>query len=158
MSSTREMNMSFRRSLRIIIPIAILMAAAAVPALLSGQEFKAVRVEQGPRIDGRLDDPAWQAAQVIDGFRMVEPRPGEAPSERTEARIVYDGHSLYIGIYCHDSAPKSIAANSMAHDGGGSGGGSMYGYGHHGASFSSDDLVKVLLDPFQDKRNAYVFS
>src|SRR5512136_93405 len=140
MSSTREMNMSFRRSLRIIIPIAILMAAAAVPALLSGQEFKAVRVEQGPRIDGRLDDPAWQAAPVIDSFLMVEPRPGEPPSERTEARIVYDSHSLYIGVYCHDSEPGRIAANTMAHDsGGGSGGyGGYGGYGHHMASTSSD--------------------
>ncbi len=32
-----------------------------------------------------------------------------------------------------------------------------YGYGHRGSSMSSDDIVRVLLDPFQDKRNAYVF-
>jgi hypothetical protein len=135
----------------------ILLAVAAVPLTAGAQEVRAVRVEEGPRIDGRLNDPAWQAAPVIDSFRMVEPRPGEAPSERTEARIVYDAHSLYIGIYCHESEPGRIAANSMAHDAE-SGGGSMYGYGYHGPSFSSDDLVKVLLDPFQDKRNAYIFS
>ncbi|NTV81508.1 MAG: hypothetical protein HGA24_08815, partial [Candidatus Aminicenantes bacterium] len=32
-----------------------------------------------------------------------------------------------------------------------------FGFGRHGPSFSSDDLVRVLLDPFQDKRNAYLF-
>ena len=120
-------------------------------------DIRSVRVEQGPRIDGRLDDPAWQAAAVIDGFRMVEPRPGEAPSERTEARVVYDEHSLYIGVYCHDSEPSRISANTMAHDSGGDGGSSGYGYGHHMSSTSSDDVVRVLLDPFQDKRSAYVF-
>ncbi len=131
---------------------------AVVAAGLSAQELKAVRVEKGPRIDGRLDDPAWQAATAIDGFRMVEPRPGEAPSERTEVRIVYDAHSLYIGVHCLDSEPDRIAANTMAHDSGGdSGGMGRYYYGHHGSSISSDDLVRVLLDPFQDKRTAYVF-
>jgi hypothetical protein len=151
--------MSKRRISRSPVSITLLvLASAAVPLTATGQEYRAVRVEEGPRIDGRLNDPAWQAAPVIDGFRMVEPRPGEAPSERTEARIVYDAHSLYIGVYCHESEPDRIAANSMAHDGAESGGGYMYGFGHHGPSFSSDDLVKVLLDPFQDKRNAYIFS
>jgi hypothetical protein len=32
------------------------------------------------------------------------------------------------------------------------------GYGHHGGSgSSSDDLLRILIDPFQDKRNAYIF-
>ncbi|HSA96330.1 MAG TPA: carbohydrate binding family 9 domain-containing protein, partial [Acidobacteriota bacterium] len=132
-----------------------LLGAAA--AARGGQDLKTVRVDRGPRVDGRLDDPVWQAAPVIDGFRMVEPRPGEVPSERTEARIVYDGHSLYVGVYCHDSEPGRIAANTMAHDSGSGGGGGYGGYGHHMAAASSDDLVRVLLDPFQDKRNAYVF-
>ena len=43
----------------------------------------------------------------------------------------------------------------MAHDGGGS---SMGGWGFgHMPSTSSDDLLRVLIDPFQDKRTAYVF-
>ncbi|MBP1661321.1 MAG: hypothetical protein H6P95_2513, partial [Candidatus Aminicenantes bacterium] len=153
---TLKIDESLERRLRALA--ALLIASAALPLALRAQEIRAVRVAEGPRIDGRLSDPAWQGAPVIGGFRMVEPRPGEEPSEKTEARIVYDAHNLYIGVYCRDSEPGRIAANSMAHDGGSSGGGgSMYGYGHHGPSISSDDLVKILLDPFQDKRNAYVF-
>jgi len=130
-----------------------------MPIGLRAQEIRSVRVPEGPRIDGRLDDPVWQSAPVVDGFRMVEPRPGEAPSERTEARVLYDAHSLYVGIYCHDSEPGRISANTMAHDSGGSGGGygGYGGYRHHGPSLSSEDVVRVLLDPFQDKRNAYIF-
>lgn len=128
--------------------------AASAPADV---EIKAVRVAEGPRVDGRLDDPVWKEAPAIAGFRMVEPRPGEDPSERTEARVLYDAHSLYIGVYCYDSEPGRIAANTMAHDsGGGSSAYMMYG-GGHGGSTASDDRVRILLDPFQDKRNAYVF-
>lgn len=151
------MKRASRRS-RCIIALALgLVALGTSPLALRAQQIKSVRVEEGPRIDGRLDDTAWKAATVIDGFRMVEPHPGADPSEKTEAWIVYDGHSLYIGIYCHDSAPARISANSMAHDSGSSGGGYM-GYGRGATSTSSDDIVRVLLDPFQDKRNAYVFS
>ena len=145
---------------RLRTAVLILAALAGLAAGLRAQDIRSVRVEAGPRVDGRLDDPAWQKAPVIDGFRMVEPRPGDEPSERTEARIVYDGRSLYIGVYCHDSEPGRISANTMAHDGGGGGDGGYGGYGgygHHASSASSDDLVRVLLDPFQDKRSAYIF-
>ncbi len=136
----------------------LLAGARFLPAALPADEIKAVRVAAGPRVDGLLDDPVWQSVPAIAGFRMVEPRPGEDPSERTEARVLYDGHSLYVGVYCYDSDPGRISANTMAHDSGGSSGGGygMYG-GYHGSTTSSDDVVRVLLDPFQDKRNAYVF-
>jgi hypothetical protein len=135
----------------------LLAGARLIPAALPADEIKAVRVAEGPRVDGLLDDPVWQSVPAITGFRMVEPRPGEDPSEKTEARVLYDGHSLYVGVYCYDSEPGRIWGNSMAQDSGGSGGG-MVGYGgYHGPSTSSDDIVRVLLDPFQDKRNAYVF-
>jgi len=147
------------RSHRRIALLAGLIALAQTPLALRAQEVQCVRVEVGPRIDGRIDDPAWQLAPPIEGFRMVEPRPGEDPTERTVARVLYDGHSLYIGVHCYDSEPARIAANSMAHDSASGGGGGYmgYGYGHFGSSTSSDDLVRVLLDPFQDKRTAYVF-
>jgi len=140
------------------IPAAVLIALAAVlSSAMAAGDLKAVRVEKSPRLDGLLDDPAWTAVPAVDGFRMVEPRPGEDPSERTEVRVLYDNHSLYIGVFCFDSEPGRIAANSMAHDSGG-GGGSYMGYGYgHGSEFSSDDVVRILLDPFQDKRNAYLF-
>ncbi len=153
------MKMTIRRSRRYLALLAGLIALTSAPFTLRAQQVQCVRCGDSPAIDGRLDDPAWQAAPPIEGFRMVEPRPGEDPSERTVARVLYDDHSLYIGIYCYDSEPGRIAANTMAHDSAGGGGGGYmgYGFGHHGSSTSSDDLVRVLLDPFQDKRTAYVF-
>jgi hypothetical protein len=128
-------------------------ALLALP--LRGTEVWAARVEKGPRIDGSLDDAAWLSAPAFGGFRMAEPRPGGEPSEATELRILYDDANLYIGVRCRDREPVRIAANSMAHDGSGGSGG--YGYGGSGGG-DNDDVLRVLLDPFQDRRTAYFFS
>jgi len=125
--------------------------AAAASAL----EIQAVRVADGPKIDGRLDDRAWGSAEPYGAFRMADPLPGGEPSERTELRIVYDDANLYIGIRCLDSAPGLITAHSMLHDSGGTqnqwGGQGTVGTG-------DDDVVRVLIDPFLDKRSGYFFT
>jgi hypothetical protein len=102
----------------------------------------AVRVERGPRLDGNLDDEVWRKAVPFTDFRMVFPRIGD-PSERTELRILYDNDHLYIGVYCYDSTPSNVCASSMAHD--------------SDEHAESDDVIKVLLDPFLDRRNAFIF-
>ncbi len=163
MSSHRIRFETAARAVASIAPIAVALALAASPAAgrqgasRPSTELRAVRTAEAPRIDGRLDDPAWAEAPAVDGFRMVEPRPGDEPSERTEARVLYDDHNLYIGVLCFDSEPGRISAHSMAHDNGGSGGGYGGGYGYHRPTAASDDLVRVLLDPFQDRRTAYLF-
>jgi hypothetical protein len=132
----------------------LLLAASSLPVLAG--DLQAVRVAQGPRVDGRLDDAAWQEAAPFAAFRMADPVPGGEPSAATELRIVYDDSSLYIGVLCLDSEPARIAAHSMAHDGSG---GNSHGYGEGGGNNSdSDDVVRVLLDPFRDRRTAYFFS
>lgn len=119
-------------------------AAASAPRGDSPSSLvRATRVEKGPALDGRLDDEAWAAAPVFSDFTMVFPRPGDRPSERTELRIVYDEARLYLGVHCLDSEPGRISANSMVRDGDEEG--------------EEDDSIRVLLDPFQDKRTAYLF-
>ena len=109
----------------------------------AGTAQTAVRVEKGPILDGDLRDDVWKLAAPFTGFKMVFPNPGMEPTERTVLRIIFDSANLYIGVYCYDSMPSKISGNSMVHDGMGEG--------------KADDVVRVLLDPFQDKRNAYVF-
>ena len=118
-------------------------------------EVQAVRVAAGPKIDGRLDDPAWDAAVPFSAFRMAEPLAGGEPSERTELRIVYDEAYLYIGIRCHDSEAARIAAHSMLHDSGKS---NNHWGGQGTVGTGDDDVVRVLLDPFLDKRSGYFFT
>jgi hypothetical protein len=136
------------------IILVILVFATLLVRPVPATEIKAVRVDQGPKIDGDLTDPAWQAATVFVAFRMADPQPDSEPSEKTELRILYDDANLYIGVRCLDGEPTRIAANSMAHDGSG-GGGNEYGQGGGG---ENDDVLRVLIDPFMDKRTAYFFS
>ncbi len=142
-----------------------LFAALAVcgpPAMgLTAQENKvavrATKVSKAPKIDGHLSDPVWNEASPFTEFLMVEPTAGAAPTERTEIRILFDEGNLYIGIHCFDSEPARIAANTLAHDQS-SGGENHMGYGGSTSQAGgSDDLVKVLIDPFLDKRTAYAF-
>jgi len=135
--------------------LALLMSAVLASAGLAA-EVKAVRVKQGPKLDGALSDPVWQEAVPFSAFKMAEPKPNQEPTERTEVRIIYDDSNLYIGVLCLDSEPSRISANSLSHDNGSSGGGMGNYYGHGGDS-AEDDLIRVLLDPFQDKRKAYIF-
>jgi len=104
-----------------------------------------VQVDKGPVLDGRLDDEAWRAAPVFTGFKMVFPRPGDEPSERTELRLVYDENRIYLGVVCFDREPDRVSANSMAHDG-------------DEMEEQGEDAVRIILDSFQDRRNAYFFS
>ena len=66
--------------------------------------------EQAPVVDGRLDDAVWAAAPVAGDFVQQRPNVGEPASQRTEARVVYDGDAVYVAVRAFDSAPDSIAA------------------------------------------------
>ena len=125
----------------------IVLAAFILAALpqMYAVELKAIRVQKGPVLDGVLSDGVWKQANPFTDFKMVEPQPNSEPTERTELRILYDETSLYLGIYCQDGEPSKISANSMVHD---------EEEDDHGGS---GDLIRVLLDPFQDKRNGYIF-
>lgn len=103
--------------------------------------LKAHKVEKGPVIDGYLNDDVWRQAVPFTNFKMVEPETGKAPSEKTELRVLYDEKNLYIGVYCFMKNPSAIAVTNLQHD----------------QHKNGNDLVKVLLDPFQDKRHAYAF-
>src|SRR3972149_4099504 len=62
-------------------------------------------------IDGNLDEPAWQTAQVVSDFTQREPDEGASLTERTEVRVLYNNEFLYIGAYCHDRMHNGIIVN-----------------------------------------------
>jgi hypothetical protein len=93
-----------------------------------------------PKIDGRLDDPFWADAVVVDNFTQYEPREGAAPSEKTVAYIGYDSKNLYIGVRCFDSDPKAVRACLVQRD-----------------KVMGDDEVTIYLDTYNDKKRAFAF-
>ncbi len=55
------------------------------------------RAAQPPRIDGRLDDPAWQAVPWTEDFRDIEGDRRPKPRFRTRAKMLWDDKYFYIG-------------------------------------------------------------
>ncbi len=96
---------------------------------------------QGPiQLDGRLDEPAWQAIQPLP-LTMNSPTYGGEPTERTEIRIAYDDNYLYASGAFYDSDPSGVRANNLIRD---------------GVNFS-DDRFALILDTFNDNENALGF-
>src|SRR5688572_13670644 len=77
-------------------------ATAATPES-SRKTLAAVRLEGArPLIDGRLHERAWASAEIGKDFVQMEPKPGEAASQRTEARVLYDDDAIYVGVRAFD--------------------------------------------------------
>jgi len=113
---------------------------AAVPTN-APKQFRAVRVNVPPVLDGKLDDPVWQQADVITDFHQTRPGNGTPTSEPTEVYVVYTEDALYIGARMYDSEPHLIAAPVI----------------RHGQGMPSDDRLVVILDPFNSRRAGYRF-
>ncbi len=69
-------------------------------------EIKATKTTNKIILDGRLDEPQWQNAEVITRFFKVEPVQGETIKNPTSVRILFDDKNLYIGIIAKDSLGK----------------------------------------------------
>jgi len=92
-------------------------------------------------IDGFLDEPAWQEAPPITGFRQRWPVDGAEASERTEVRVVYDDRAIYFGLVMYDSEPSAIMRTIL----------------HREGRIDKDDRIIIALDTYQDRRSAYIF-
>jgi hypothetical protein len=94
-----------------------------------------------PRIDGRLDDPAWGDAPPATSFTQVEPEDGAAPSESTEVRIVYDDEAIYVAARMYDSDPAGVRTELGRRDG-----------------FTNADGFMVAFDSYHDHRTTFAFA
>ncbi len=72
---------------------------------------------------------------------MREPFDGVAASEQTDFRVVFTPSTLYFGVQVFDSEPDKIIAKEMGRD----------------SSLFQDDGIGILIDTFNDDRNAYLF-
>jgi hypothetical protein len=105
-------------------------AATAVRALV-----------QPPRVDGRLDDPAWVTAPVFGDFVQRDPDEGRPATERTEMRVVYTDAALYVGVRAYDSQPERITGHLTRRD-----------------ADSPSDWIILGIDSYFDRRTAFVFA
>ena len=121
-----------------------LLASCWTQEILGAPEEKtltAVFVDSPIVIDGILDESGWTLAPAAADFTQKEPREGQPATEPTEVRLLYDDENLYIGVYCFDSSPEGLIVNDVTRD----------------YAPNVGDHFSVVLDTFDDNRNAFVF-
>jgi len=102
---------------------------------------RAIRAVAPPVLDGRDDDPVWRVAPVIDQFLEARPTEGAAPPLRTEARVAYDAHHLYVFVRSFDPHPDSIISLLSRRD-----------------DQTPSDHVTLMVDSYHDRRTGFEFS
>lgn len=124
-------------------------AAAPVPSDTSAggtsnahRLIAASRTNETIDIDGKLNEAAWARAQPVSNFVQAFPKPGAAPTERTEVRVLYDNHALYVGVRAFDNHPDSIVAQLARRD----------------ATGIYSDWIHIVVDSYHDHRTGFRFS
>ncbi len=100
-----------------------------------------MKVEEGPTIDGLLDDPVWQLGSPLSDFVQNEPLEGKPATERTEVTLLYDTENLYVGVACYDSDPSGILVSESERD----------------ADLVNTDAFWMVFDTFLDRQSGFVF-
>ena len=132
-------------ALRGVIALGLLLtggSAAAVAQTVTPPEVRAGRLDPSHSVDGRLDEPAWAAAGVIDVLMQADPREGEAASAPTTVHVLAGSKALIIGIECEQPPGAELVSFSVRRD----------------ATLAQEDHVRIVLGPFMDGRSGYVFA
>ncbi len=107
---------------------------SAPPTVRAGQRVDEIAV------DGRLVEASWQSARLATGFVQREPLEGAPATERTEVRVVFDEHAVYVAARLFDRQPGTIAAQLTRRD-----------------DLGASDWFAVGFDPNRDRRTGYMF-
>ncbi len=130
----------------LLFSLALLAPVQADTLRYSGREgqleVRPPRVESPSiSVDARLDEPEWASAAILTGFTQYTPIEGAVAKEETEVRVFYSSDAIYFGFHVFDSDPENILVHLTERD----------------QSTRVDDWVRIMLDTFDDERQAYSF-
>jgi hypothetical protein len=133
----------------VLAALLLAVTAAQAPAEPS---LQAARIQASVQVDGLLDEAAWALAEPATGFRQRELLEGEPATEATELRVLYDDANLHVGVRALDREPERVIARVLQRDR------ILQGGLDAQAVWAGDDGVAILIDPFHDHRNAFLFA
>ncbi len=119
----------------------LILLTCFFPVLLFSQAYQPLRVAETIKLDGKLDEPSWQLAQVENDFMQEDPTAGAIPTEKTEVRIIYDDDFLFVGIRAFDGEPQKLVRSALERD----------------FTIDQDDGVAFVIDTYNDKSTGLVF-
>ena len=122
--------------------LAFLIALQTPPTYIGRQKQVDVaipRIEVEIAVDGALTDSVWQRAALLTGFSQYRPVDGRAAEDSTQVLVWYNSGSVHFGIRAFE-AHGTVKASLADRD-----------------RIDGEDYVQILLDPFNDRRRAWIF-
>ena len=107
---------------------------------IATKKYTTKKTVSPPVIDGFINEDAWNAVEWSGDFTQREPASGDAPSQATAFKILYNEKNLYIAIRAFDTKPDKIVKRMSRRDG------------------FQGDFVEVNIDSYNDKRTAFSFT
>ena len=93
-----------------------------------------------PLIDGHLDAEIWNQVEWSGDFIQKTPNEGEAPSQQTAFKILYDDNNLFVFVKAYDTEPDKISRLLARRD-----------------NFPGD-FVAIIIDSDLDQQTAFSFA
>jgi hypothetical protein len=107
---------------------------------LLGADVSAGLMAVRPKLDGVLEAGEWAGAREVRLGYQVNPGNNAPPSEETRVWIGFDDRYLYLAAEAKDREPKLVRARVRPRD-----------------ELADEDVLRVTLDTFHDRRRAYRF-
>ncbi len=121
-----------------------LLAFVVMSVPLVGQDpprsLHVKNITEDIEIDGILDEAIWGQAEVATNLWQFFPPDSGFAEQQTQFRMLYNEHTLYVGIYAESIGDK-YAVTSLRRDFGG----------------GDNDNVTLMFDTFRDGTNAFLF-
>ncbi len=93
------------------------------------------------KIDGLLDEKAWQDAEKLNNFYRVLPYDTGRCIAKSECMMTYDDRAFYVAAIFWDTIPGKRPVESLRRD----------------FDFQKNDNFCIYIDPFNDRNNGYSF-
>jgi hypothetical protein len=112
---------------------------SVIPAPPRFDALHPVLVATPPVIDGILDEPVWNLAPHVGGFKTFAPDYDIVPKEQTDVALAYDRQNIYFAFRCYDD-PGKIKASVSPRD-----------------RITGDDFICINLDAANDQQGLNAF-
>jgi len=111
-----------------------------ISSILFAQEKKTININRtttAPKIDGILDDVAWENAEEAKDFVQFRPEMGvkELDHQKTIVKMVYNDNAIFVSAYLHDK-PEDIMKQFTSRD-----------------NFGISDFFGIVINPNNDGQN-----
>ncbi|GJQ64588.1 MAG: hypothetical protein SCALA702_36410 [Melioribacteraceae bacterium] len=127
--------MNFKAVIFFLVLIAVGLSAQSV------KKIEAVKASLSPVVNGYPDDAIWNNIPAAKNFVQYEPSNGKSATFDTEVKFAYNDEALFILAKMYENNSDSIWQDM----------------GRRDEIYPQADMIGIMINPFDDGRNAYEF-